>query len=732
VTSIDASSARNDVRSGAMEELIVTAQKRSESVQSVPISMTAMSGAKLERIGATEMIDFARDVPGLAIASNGPGQNQVIIRGVSSQAGNAATVGYYLDETPVSSRGRSLDASLFDLQRVEVLRGPQGTLYGSSSMGGTIKYVTNQPDANAVAARVATTLSTTEGGGFNTQVNAMLNVPLAEGKAAARITSFYRHEDGFIDAYRTDPRNILAIRPDQGVREDVNTETTWGTRAVFKFDPTDRLTITPSVYYQQTHLGAPFNIDVPPASYQHPYQSRLIDEPVMDRFTLSNVTAKYDFGPVQLISSTSYFNRRFNVVEDASKVNFFFFGPSPQSSVYPSGIRTNYDTRALTQEVRLQSTWSGPFQAIVGAYFNSSRSPIDQRIEQPAGYAATFGNPFGPADFFRGVVTSSQREKAAFTELSYEILDGLKFTAGLRVFEVRQSFHQIGDGVYNGGRSDDLGTASERGANPKFLLSYQVTPDILTYVTAAKGFRPGGAVPTVPSNVCGGALAALGLTSPPTSYRSDSLWSYEAGAKTSWANKRVTVNGSVYDIEWDDVQQGVLLNCGFGITANFGKATSKGGELEVSVLPLDGLMLTFGAGYTNATLSNSVRGATGKAGDRLQDVPRWSLSASAEYTQPLTSDLNGFARVDTNYTSRVNASFDRSSPYYQRGGYALTKVRVGVEAGGGWDASLFIDNLFNRRAQTGLPIATSVDLQTTRPLAINRPRTIGVNANYKF
>lgn len=724
---------------GQVEEVTVTAEKRSVGVQKVPISITALSEQKLERTGVESVADIGRLVPSLSVVSSGPGENQIIIRGISSTAGTAATVGYYIDETPVSAsssvgQGSTrgvIDPGFADIARVEVLRGPQGTLYGSSSMGGTVRYLTNQPDLTSTYEDIGSSVSGTQGGGFNYSNNALVNAPLVPDVLALRTVVFQRHEDGYIDRYETDPKNYLAVETNGPVKKDVNTEDTYGGRMSLLYQPDGSTTITPSIYYEQTKLGAPYTIDVPPGSTNNLIQSRLVDEPETQRAFLANVTAKKSLDYVDLLSSTSYYDRALNITDDASKVIDFFFS-SVQSSVYPIAMRGNYFNKEFTQEFRAASTWEGPLQGVAGLYYHYVRAPLESSIPVPAGYNEAFGSPFGNETLFAAFRDAVSRERAVFTELNYEILDGLKFTAGVRGFNVTQKFSQGGSGVLNGGDTLVSGTSSDTGVDPKFGLSYQATPDILTYATASKGFRQGGPNNPAPAAACGAQIAAIGLSSSSlTKYQSDSLWNYEVGAKTAWFDKSVTVNGSLYYIDWDKVQQQIDLNCGFDITANFGKAVSRGGELEVSYVPLDGLTLSSGAGYSNAVLLNSIPGTSAEKGDRLLDSPHWTLNVAAEYDRPLPFGPAAFVRLDQTYTSSANNLYDRTSAYYQRPGFAVTNFRAGMQDGR-WQVSFFIDNLFNRIAETSLPEAISADLSDQRRETTTRPRTIGLSGKLTF
>lgn len=724
-----------------LEEIVVTAERRTESIQSVPLSISALDNSTMERMGISTLNDLAREVPGLTVVSSGPGQNILIVRGISSTAGTTATVGYYLDDTPIQASSNAallsargvVDPALFDLARVEVLRGPQGTLYGSSSMGGTIKYVTNQPDPKQFTAKAGSTVSDTDGGGLNVETTGTVNLPLTDA-AAVRISAFYRHNDGFIDRYPINANNYLGTNPAGGIDRRVNSENTDGVRAVLRYDLDPTLSITPSVIFQETRLGGPFNFDSPQGNFDHLIQARDTAEPSVQKTWIGNLTVRKTYDSFELLSSTSYYDRDILLHEDASNVIYFFFSPTPQSYVYPVGMTGDYRNKEWTQEGRFTSSFHGPLQVTGGLFYHYVEAPLESEIPDPPGYDTAFGTPFGGLTFFHGVRHASLREYAGYGEVTYLFADAFKATAGLRAFKVNQTFYQETDGVFVGGPATVAGsTSSDNGVNPKFTLSHEFDADDMAYVTASKGYRPGGPNNPAPAAVCGGEVSGLGLSqSELTRYKSDSLWNYEAGAKTRWLDRRVTINGSVYYIDWTDVQQQIDLKCGFNITANFGKATSKGAELEIAATPARGLTLTVSGGYTDATLGNAIPGTAAQKGDRLQDVPRWSAALSGEYERPITASTSGFMRVDFTDRDGANALFDRTSPFYHYDGFALVNLRVGLEQASSWKAALFVDNAFNKIGETALPVAIAADLPTTRRIAVNRPRTIGINVQHEF
>jgi outer membrane receptor protein involved in Fe transport len=722
-----------DAGSQDIEEIVVTARKSSERLQDVPISITAVSEETLQRSGAETIADIAREVPGLNVVAAAPGQNQLIIRGVSS-SGGVPTVGYYIDDTPIQSTGNlagnAMDPALFDLERVEVLRGPQGTLYGASSMGGTVKYVTRQPDLNSTSGYVKTSLSDTDGGGFNYEVSGLVNQPLMAGVAALRAIVFYRDQDGYIDRHPIDRTDILAAGAGPAAN-NVNTERTWGTRISVEIKPTEAFSITPSIFIQRTDLGAPFTFDAPPGSFEHPIQTRDSSEPSSDKLELYTVTMNGDAGAVHITSSTAYRSRRFDAVEDDSKVSYFYFSPVPQSYVYPTPFDNYFANHDFTEEVRASGDF-GPVHGLVGLFYQHQDNWTSYNLPIPAGYNAAFGTPFGDTPFYMGVGSAQLVQRAAYGEVNVKITPQLQATVGLRTFEVKQYDHAITTGVFNGGLTDNAGISKDNGTNPKFSLSYAITPDALTYATVSKGFRQGGPIPGLPSTLCAADLAAIGLSAPPTSFKSDTLWNYELGAKTGWLDRKLTVDTALYYIKWTRLQQLIALpTCGFDFTGNFGSASSKGTELEVQYNLSDSLRLTVGGAYNEAKLDSNVVGAQGRAGDTLEDAPRWMGSVAAEYRREIAAMTYGFARADFSSVSKQYNNFNSGSIYYDRPGYSLLNLRLGVDRHL-WEASLFIDNALDKHAETALPLSYAIDLPTTRRVSLNRPRTIGLDARINF
>jgi iron complex outermembrane recepter protein len=709
-----------------LDEILVTARKTTERLQDIPMSLAVITSEGIAKTGAINLEDLGREVPGLSIVSAAPGQNMITLRGLS---GNN-TVGFYLDDTPLSvgignavqPSNYDMDPALFDLDRVEVLRGPQGTLYGASSFGGTVRYITNQPNLYESHVTAKATLSGTESGGFNQEVDTLMNQPIIPGYVAVRAMAFERDYDGYIDRYPTDPNNYLAVLPGP-VAKNVNTEKTYGGRIAIEGKPIDEFTATLAAYYQRMDLAAPFTFDAPPGSFDDPIQSRLVPEPSTDRLSLYTLTLQGDVHAMHLTSSTSYLDRYvFDAEDDSKSLNFLF----PQPVVSPSTLFAEAGNHDFVEEIR--GTGSvGPVHALLGLFYAHAVSYGTLNWPTTPEYVPAFGNEpiyYNWNDFL-------DTQKSVFGEVNIDLAPGLQATLGDRIYRQSQRYGVYINGALNGGEAPATYSTSEvSGTTPKYGLSYHVSPDIMTYATVAKGYREGGPLFPFPVS-CATDLANLGFSSAPTAYKPDSIWNYELGAKTQWLDHRLTINGAVYYIDWTNIQQTVMLPCSFVFTGNFGAATSKGGEFEMNYEPITALKLGLSFSYNEAKLTSTIAGAQGQVGQALEYAPRWMGAASAEYTRDITADTSAYLRGDFNTTSHEFANFDTTSIYRDIGGYSLLNLRLGVKHNA-WKGGLFVSNALDKHAETELPIANGIDIPTQRAVSLNRPRTIGIDIRVDY
>jgi iron complex outermembrane receptor protein len=739
-----------------LQEIIVTAEKRDSTVQKTPISITAISGSDLQAQGLSDMTSVAQQVPGVSFKTSGPGQTEFEMRGLTSTGGESPTVGFYLDDailTPaaMAQNGKTvIDPSLFDLNRVEVLRGPQGTLYGAGSMGGTIKLVTNQPDPKAFGANVEVIGSgTTNGGGFNHTENVMLNIPLIQDVAALRVVGTDKYIDGWIDRKVLNPfppeingstqRGNVAAAP---VAEDFrhsNTEHLQAGRAALLIQPIDRLSITLGFMHQSLTQDGPSTIDSPPLTETH-YQPFDVSEPFEDKFNLYTLTGKFNFDAFQLVSASAYWDRQQNQTQDISEAmqDYIggFFGP-PAAFPYSStatvteggstffglgaGSITEDDyTRQFSEELRLASTGTGPLQWLVGGYYSSFGATSHVFSFYPDtndGFNANFGTT-NLADNHRKVDID---QYAAFGEVSYLLPDNLRASVGARYYQYHSNSVTSVSGVSANGTSNPLfGLAQNSGVTPKVDLAYIPDDNTTIYGTVSKGFRPGGPNSPIPVPPCASAA--------PTQFGPDSVWNYELGEKLRFLDSRISVNGAIYYEDWTNVQQQVAPSCGFKFTANAGKATVYGAELEVAVVLMPGFVLSQNVGYTHATNSTTLPAAGVVSGERLLDVPEVTANTALSFKQPLANDMNFVSRLTNSYVSSIqDITFTRNSlPAYD-----LVGLRAGIETSR-WSAVLFADNLTNKMALLSDTGALSANISILNRVATNQPRTIGVDLSIKF
>jgi iron complex outermembrane recepter protein len=752
--------------SDQLQEVIVTAQRRAENLQRTPISITAVTGQNIAERGVVDFDTLAQSLPGISEKSGGPGQTEFEMRGLSSQGGNSAVVGFYLDDVPLSAPGAQLngrtviDPDLYDLNRVEVLRGPQGTLYGSSSMGGTVKIITNPPDPKAFDVSEESIASDTSGGGFNYGENGMLNLPLGD-TAAMRIVASYLHNSGWID-------RIVIAAPDFGlptnnfttrfnvlgapVGQDfkgVNDEDLTSARISVLWHPTEGLEITPMFLFQRITQGGLNQIDTVPGTNAH-YQPFNYPESYDDRVDLASLNVKYQFDGFELSSTTAHYTREEFINEDPNEEIQWVLAAPPVNlplPFYPSegGLGsfqnpgpTETDTTSQTsEEVRVASTGDSPLQWVAGYFYSDYGSDTNLIDSQPGGAAI-----FGTANSLTQLQPMTILQNSVFGEASYKITPKLTATVGVRRYSFVSQLTNTQSGAFSVTGNDTTRTVHteerDQGASPKVNFSYQATPDLLLYTTAAKGFRPGGGnieLPTVPGSAvnCESALMQAYNTNSyvpsPLTFNPDHLWSYELGEKSEWLEHRLSVNAATYFEQWDNVQQYLPLSCGFVVTANAGDAHIYGGELELNAVLTTGLVLSVNGSYIHGSFVSASFGPLSIAsGNQLQNTPTWTSSESLSYRYPLTDDLTVLARVDNNY---VGSHIDVTYGVNHIPSYDLTNVRIGVEATH-WGAALFANNVANHRAVMEDVFQQYIQVPTFQRGLVSQPLTIGVDFTYHF
>lgn len=733
-------------------EIVVTASKREERLSRVPMSISAVSQDALDKRGIKDAQDLARIVPGLTFNQYGfTGQPVVAIRGLSSNVG-ASTTGIYIDDTPIQNRSiiaglGSAYPRLFDLDRAEVLRGPQGTLFGAGSQGGTIRFITPQPNLYDADGYAVADTSLTQGGTPSVEGGIAMGAPLVEGKLAIRASIWGQHQGGYIDR--------LAFGTNNVVERNINTSNAFVSRVALTYAPTDTLTITPSVFYQRYHK------DDPDQSFENagPFQSRYkIDQPLTDRFSLYSLGIEKALGNVRFKSITSYFHRNQDRINDYS-----YFSPS----VYQGGPflvlgDPTFDYVATQRMNAMQSNWneelrfSSDYGAdsrwswIGGLFLSSQKQRSYQTIVEPIGVVTQaiagltveefFGAPDGPFQFVEDL-SYLTHEVAGFGEVTYELAPRLKVTGGLRVAWNKLSFNDAQSGPEAGGSFKYSGQSTETPITPKISVNYQATPDWLVYATAAKGYRIGGANSAMASNsTCRPSLQGLGLTDAPATFKSDEVWSYEVGNKTSLFGRRLSLSASAFWIDWSRIQGSVFVtSCGLNYLTNFGKATSRGFDLQAEARPLPGLSLSGTLGYTDAYYTQDAVAPGGRAlvareGDGLLNTPKWTGTAAAEYSFDALPSAKAFVRGDYQYVGSYLGSVEEGVNGHDpavRNQVAtqFVSARTGLRFPA-LELNLYVDNLLN----TDRPRQRFADIpnQGLYRVAPFRPRTVGVSAKYRF
>lgn len=739
-----------------LEEIIVTANRRAERLLEVPASIAAYSQEKMDDQGVRQIEDITRLTPGLNFTRQNyfSGSNtNISIRGIQSNDG-AATTGIYIDDVPIQVRALGFSSAnvypkVFDLERVEVLRGPQGTLFGAGAEGGAVRFITGQPDLDDMKLYGRAELGFTEKGAPSYEAGAAVSTPVTEGKLAFRASAWYRRDGGWVDR----------MNPETNARADknANSQDSKAAKVALTWAPTETLRITPALYYQDIDIDDTTGYweslsDPGDGVFRTGYA---LSQPQHDRYYLPSLTINADFGAVALTAVTAYFDRDQNEIRDYTNFDSEIARTGPYVTLPGQKAPGYFGERQenFSQEIRLQSTDDGgPLTWVVGGFYSHEKqlakqanqdSYIDQLIRNATGGAFNVASWFGaamlPGDYLYDSTTRSTTEQiAGFGQVDYAVTEKLKATIGLRVAHLKITHAQDAAGPFVGGTLNNQGSTSETPVTPKVGLTYQVDPDVMVYASVSKGFRAGGAQTAVPPSFCGSDLASLGLTSSPTSYDSDSVWSYEAGSKGSLFGGRATAEASGYYIEWKNVQRSVYLpNCGSSFINNTGSITSKGFDLSLQGRVTDDLSLGIVLGYTDASFDQTVLGGAGailaEKGDAAFNGPRFTMTLTGQYDFVLPGGQDAYARAD--YTFSSKAPLDNPNVYSYDP--MLTNVpvinqvnlRMGVKLDG-LDLSVFANNLTNSHPKLGRyhhfygsPLTTNATL---------RPRTVGVTGTYRY
>lgn len=755
--------------------IIVTATKRDANLQDIPFSINAQTAADIQRSGAVTLEDLSRNVAGLAVQNLGPGQSQVAIRGVSAgqivrdQPGVKEQVGVYLDESVISLSLFTPDLDLFDLNRVETLRGPQGTLFGSGSIGGTIRYITNQPKIGLTEGLVEGNVNLVDGDDFGGHLKGAINLPLGDS-LAVRAVGYYTRYGGFIDA----------LREGGSVTEDVNSGERYGGRIALTFAPSDDLSITPRVVYQRVNTDGfnrqevynlyanPFTTTRPAVTFDEREQFLLLREGFSDETFLADATIKIGFGGVDLTSVTSYINRDILVSRDASALTGSVsvdLGYPAAGVLLPSNLRDSTDLKTFTQELRLSSASEGPFQWVVGGFYTNIDRFYRQRLPTPgyqavtdatlgAGTSAAVANGFPDLNSpYNADLPYDIEQFAAFAEGSYDLTERLTVTAGGRYYDFKEERDFISGGLFANGDNNTDRTSSS-GVTPRLLVSYDVSDAVTINAQAAKGFRLGGVNDPLNLPLCSPGDAAIfgGFQD----YGDESLWNYELGFKGQSGG--ITLNAGAFYTDIKNLQ--VTLDagtCSSRIVFNVPKAHSAGLELEFSARPDDHWEFGISGSLLDSKFDSTVTTAAGaviggiREGNRLPSVPKFQISGNLAYNFEIGGGTGYVAGSVQHVSSRFtqpsdqdnpNRAFVHGLPFGGAPGSASTTVNlilptynlVNLSAGVEFDAGLslvaYVNNVFDEN------VLTSFDRErggrARLGYNVGQPRTFGITARQKF
>jgi outer membrane receptor protein involved in Fe transport len=643
-----------------MEEITVTATKRASTIQDLPFSINAMSEEDIRRTGAQNIEELSRYVAGLTIQNLGPGQSQVAIRGVSAgqivrdQPGVKEQVGVYLDESVISLSLFTPDLDLFDLNRVETLRGPQGTLFGSGSVGGTIRYITNQPDPEAFEALVEVGVESVTDGDIGYQAKAMLNQPLSDS-AALRFVGYYTDYAGFIDA----------LGPNGRVWSDVNSGDRTGGRLSLRWEATENLTITPRIVYQEVDMDGynrqelynlfanPYTTTWPAVQLGERQQYLLLREGFSDETTIADITVEGAFDGFDMTLIGSWTDRDILVSRDASALTGSVSNDvgMPDSDIaLPSNLLDTTEVEQSTIELRFASNYDSALQWVGGIFWSDTDRVYAQRLPTP-GYTRATDDVFGDG-FYDSTINGYAQDSpynadlpynleqwALFGEFNYDLTDRLQLTAGGRWYDYEEVRSINQGGWFSAGYSNIVDETSSDGFVPRFMASYDVTDNVTLNAQASQGFRLGGVNDPLNVSLCTDEDERI--FGAFQDYDDETMWNYEAGMKMR-TDGGIVLNVAVFHTDIEDLQ--VTLDagsCSSRISFNVPEAHTTGVEFELFAQPVEGLELSFAGSLLEAEFDSTVIDADGnvlggvQAGNRLASVPETQLAATAAYYFPV-------------------------------------------------------------------------------------------------
>ncbi|MEJ6595747.1 TonB-dependent receptor [Parasphingorhabdus sp.] len=724
-----------------LDVIVVTAQKRSENLQDVPVSLQVLSSEQLQQQHVSNFEDYAALLPSVSFSGQGPGNSQVFMRGISSggdgnKSGTSPSVAIYLDDQPVTSIGRILDVQMYDIARVESAAGPQGTLYGAGSQAGTLRIITNAPSTSGFEGGVDLSLATTKKGDPSYTIQGFVNVPLGDN-AALRLVGWRTRDGGYIDnvpSTLTFTAQNITVDNAAYVKEDFNVEENTGARVALKVDLNDNWSATARVMHQRQKTNGVWDHD--PEDIGDLQVARFFDDSGKDEWTQAALTVEGDLGGVQLTYAGSYLDRKVEYNVDYSAYSEYS-AYIPYYTCYSTGAldfstctdpREQFDSddtyKVMTHELRLQNDESKRLRFIAGMFYQRAKHDylnIWHIPSIPASRSVNANSQLSgyPDDaYFITDQLRTETEIAGFGEVSFDFTDTLTATVGARAFKTESKLNGAVGTLFSGSPLIDL-ASSETGQVYKANISYKPNSDLLFYATFSQGFRPGGNNRASTSNI-------------PGVYKSDKIDNYEIGWKTTLAGGNVRWNGSIFNMDWKNIQISRFdpAESFLGLTANVGNARSRGVETDLSILLSEGFQINAAASYIDAKIiTDYVRNlSTGNvdapAGTRLPDVPKFKLAINARYEFNIGSADAYFQGSLQHTGARFNDLF--VARRQDQKAYSAVNLSAGFERDS-WGGSIYVTNLTDTRAELNRNATTYDDRITT-----NRPRTIGVSVFKNF
>jgi iron complex outermembrane receptor protein len=741
------------VPSEEIPEIVVTAQKREQLAQDIAISISAITGDEIDRLADRDFRDILLSIPGVSYSGEESGLSRYSIRGISTTASNP-TVGIYLNDVSLvtlsTNFAGAVDPMLVDLERVEVLKGPQGTLYGGSAMGGAINYVTRSPALDQFAVTTAGEIASIDHGSISYSGESFINLPLIGNRLALRLGGAYRFDAGYVDNIpegqvqvwtRSATLPPAAFEPviyssqSEFARRNYNGRSTTVGRVSAEYSLDESLTVLPMATIQRSNQANPDEFFTNLPKFEN---TNRFNQPTRNDLNVYGLEVTQRLAGVSLTALSGYVERTIGLDRDFSLFIGSLFPALLAHNSYNTSLTTS---RTWSQEVRLASAEPrSAWKWTIGAYYSRQRDDFDQLIDS-VGAGAFFNS--GTDITFSGNLRTDTIQEALFGDLTYAINPRWDMNIGLRWFDIRQTINGVSNGVLNGGLSEvDDRRSTDVGVTPKYALAYRPIDGHLLYASASRGFRPGGPNQfDINGSLCEPSLHQLGLNRAPATYHPDSLWTYEFGSKNELRDRRTLINAAIYYTDWKKIQQQVtLMSCGFPFIGNVGAATIRGSELSAESAIGTRFRLGGAVSYTATRITETGVGLPAQIGQELLDTPKWMGNVYGEYHFFKTGTWVGSFRGEYQYHGANLRQFQSLALVtYPNGTMGLIPDATQIQAAyrvintginfvhGPTQYRLYIDNLTD--AAPYLDFRRSPGFSAADTL---RPRTIGVGVKTRF